>query len=48
MDSKRINMNKKRTTTSYIKHVAVSELSNGSARIKSISNLTGKCFEIGN
>ncbi len=35
-------------TTSYIKHLAVSGLSKVSARIKSICNLTGKCFEMPN
>ena len=35
-------------TTSYIKHLAVSGLSNILARIKSRCNLTGKCFEMPN
>ena len=35
-------------TTSYIKHLAISGLSSVSARIKGISNLTGKCFEMPN
>jgi len=35
-------------TTSYIKHLAISGLSNISARIKSTYNLTGKCFEMPN
>ncbi len=34
--------------TSYIKHLAVSGLSNVSARIKSTCNLIGKCFEMPN
>ena len=34
--------------TSYIKHLAVSELSSVLARIKSTCNLTGKCFEMPN
>jgi len=34
--------------TSYIKHLAVSGLSNVSARIKSRCNLTSKCFEMPN
>ena len=34
--------------TSYIKHLAVSALSNVSARIKRSFNLTGKCFEMPN
>ncbi len=38
----------KRLVTSYIKHLAVSGLSNVSARIKSTCNLTGKCFEMPN
>lgn len=40
-------MNNERTT-SYIKHLAVSALSNISARIKGTCNLTGKCFEMPN
>lgn len=35
-------------TTSYIKYLAVSAYSSGTARIKSSCNLIGKCFEIGN
>jgi hypothetical protein len=35
-------------TTSYIKHLAVSGLSNGLARIKICCNLTRKCFEMPN
>jgi len=35
-------------TTSYIKHLAVSGLSNVSARIKSCYILIGKCFEMPN
>jgi hypothetical protein len=31
--------------TPYIKHLAVSALSSGTARFKSTCNLTGKCFE---
>jgi len=34
--------------TSYIKHLAVSALSNVSARIKRSCSLTGKCFEMPN
>jgi len=34
--------------TSCIKHLAVSGLSSGTARIKSSCNLTGNRFEIGN
>ena len=34
--------------TSYIKHLAVSELSGVSARIKSTCNLTGNRFEMPN
>ena len=34
--------------TSYIKHLAVSGLSNVSARIKRSFSLTGKCFEMPN
>jgi len=34
--------------TACIKHLAVSGLSNLSARIKSSCNLTGKCFEMPN
>ena len=41
-------MNKARTTTSYIKHLAVSVLSSVSARIKSTCNLTAMCFEMPN
>jgi len=41
-------MNKHQQVTSYIKHLAVSELSSDTARIKSICNLTGKCFEMPN
>jgi len=37
-----------RWLTSYIKHLAVSRLSNISARIKSSCNLTAKCFEMPN
>ena len=40
--------NKPQHTTSYIKHLAVSGLSKVSARIKSTSNLIGKCFEMPN
>jgi hypothetical protein len=36
------------SSTSYIKHLAVSGLSSVSARIKSSCNLTGKCFEMPN
>jgi hypothetical protein len=36
------------SSTSYIKHLAVSGLSSVSARIKSTCNLTGKCFEMPN
>jgi len=39
---------KKLHPTSYIKHLAVSDLSNISARIKGTCNLTGKCFEMPN
>ena len=38
----------KLATTLYIKHLAVSVLSNVSARIKSTCNLTGKCLEMPN
>ncbi len=41
-------MNKAQPLTSYIKHLAVSELSGVSARIKSTCNSTGKCFEMPN
>jgi hypothetical protein len=34
--------------TSYIKHLAVSGLSSGTARIKGTFNLTRKCFEMPN
>jgi hypothetical protein len=34
--------------TSYIKHLAVRELTNVSARVKVTCNLTGKCFEMPN
>ena len=37
-----------RRITSYIKHLAVSGLSNISARVKRNCNLTGKCFEMPN
>ena len=40
--------NERQCTTSYIKHLAVSALSNVSARIKRSFNLTGKCFEMPN
>ncbi len=40
--------NKAQPITSYIKHLAVSELSSVSARIKSKCNLTGKCFKMPN
>ena len=36
------------TLTTCIKHLAVSGLSNDTARIKSSCNLTGKCFEMPN
>jgi hypothetical protein len=36
------------SSTSYIKHLAVSGLSKVSARIKSTCNLTGMCFEMPN
>ncbi len=35
-------------TTSCIKHLVVSGLSNVSARVESTCNMTGKCFEIPN
>ena len=41
-------MKETQQVTSYIKHLAVSGLMNVSARIKSICNLTGKCFEMPN
>ena len=41
-------MKETQQVTSYIKHLAVSGLSNISARIKSSCNLTGKCFEMPN
>ncbi len=40
--------NKAQCITSYIKHLAVSGLSNGTARIKSRGSLTGKFFEMPN
>ena len=40
--------NKHQPVTSYIKHLAVSELSSVVARIKCTGNLTGKCFEMPN
>ena len=39
---------KRQLATSYIKHLAVSVLSNVSARLKSTCNLTGQCFEMPN
>ncbi len=36
------------SSTSYIKHLTVSELSSISVCIKSSCNLTGKCFELPN
>jgi hypothetical protein len=39
---------KAQQVTSYIKHLAVSRLSNISARIKSSGNLTEKYFEMPN
>lgn len=41
-------MKETQQVTSYIKHLAVSGLMNVSARIKSICNLTGNCFEMPN
>ena len=41
-------MNKLQPITSYIKHLAVSGLSNVFARIKSSCDLTGKCFDMPN
>jgi hypothetical protein len=43
-----MKMNERQHTTSYIKHLAVSGLSNVSARIKDTCNLTGMCFEMPN
>jgi len=43
-----VNKIKHERTTSYIKHLAISELSSVLARIKSSPNLTGKCFEMPN
>lgn len=41
-------MNKGQLVTSYIKHLAVSELLNIAARVKSSCNLARKCFEMPN
>ncbi len=48
MTFKQLEDKEKRLVTSYIKHLAVSGLSNVSARIKITFNLTGKCFEMPN
>ena len=48
MTEKLTEDNKRQCTMSYIKHLAVSELSRIPARIKSCFNLTGKCFEMPN
>lgn len=41
-------MNNAQAITTCIKYLAVSGLSNGTARIKSSCNMTGKCFEMPN
>ena len=45
---KMINEKKPEPLTTCIKHLAVSGLSSGTARIKSTCNLTGRCFEMQN
>jgi hypothetical protein len=45
---KKTDDKERQCTTSYIKYLAVSELSSIPARIKSTCNLTGKCFEMPN
>ena len=47
-ETNKIRYNNGQRTTSYIKHLAVSELSSVFAHIKSSCNLTGKCFEVPN
>lgn len=43
-----IELKERLPVTSYIKHLAVSALSNILVRIKSTCNLTGTCFEMPN
>ncbi len=45
---KKTDEKERQCTTSYIKHLAVSEISSVSARIKGTCSLTGMCFEMPN